>query len=131
MPYSKPQGASIPSTAERKKKLLADGALHRANILIARADISAGVRPGALTKEAIGQFSATAKNLLFDTVRTTMANPAKLSPLLMTGISLLAKKSIRKPLIYAGIAGGAIAGAIYLVNLFRGNDANQNDDSDH
>jgi hypothetical protein len=131
MPYSKPPGAPIPSTAERKKKLLADGALRRANILIARADIRAGAQPGALSKEAIGHFSATAKNLLFDAVRNTVANPSRLSPLLMTGISLLAKKSMRKPLMIAGIAGGAIAGTIYLVNLFKGNDAIQNDDSDH
>jgi hypothetical protein len=132
MPYSKPQGTPIPSTAERKKKLLADGALHRANILIARADIATGAQPGALTKEAISHFSATAKTLLFDTMRNTVAHPSKLSPLLMTGVSLLTKKSIRKPLIYAGVAGGAIAGAIYLVNLFSSkNDTNQNDGADH
>jgi hypothetical protein len=133
MPYSKPPShspASPLSAAERKKKLLADGALHRANILIARADIAAGVQPAALTKDAISHFSATAKALLFDTLRNTAANPAKLSPLLMTGLSLLAKKSIRKPLMYAGVAGGAIAGAIYLAKLFGGNGEKQDNNGD-
>ncbi|HEY4319467.1 MAG TPA: hypothetical protein VGN04_17845 [Herbaspirillum sp.] len=137
MPYSnhQPNPGRAPSAAERKKKLLADGALHRAKILIARADISAGAQPSALTREAVGHFSATAKTLLFDTVRNAATNPAKLSPLLMTGLSLLARKSVRKPLIYVGIAGGAIAGVIYLSGLFRGSEpthdeSNQNDDAD-
>jgi hypothetical protein len=132
MPYSNQPSNPVrsPSAAERKKKLLADGALHRANILVARADISAGVQPSALTKEAIGHFSATAKTLLFDTVRNATTNPAKLSPLLMTALSLLAKKSVRKPLMYLGVAGGAIAGVIYLTKLFRGGDATQDDVGD-
>jgi hypothetical protein len=133
MPYSnQPSNPTRPpSAAERKKKLLADGALHRANILVARADISAGARPGALTREAIGHFSSTAKTLLFDTVRTATSNPAKLSPLLMTGLSLLARKSVRKPLMYIGIAGGAIAGVVYLSRLFRGGTATQDEPNQH
>ncbi|RXZ36439.1 hypothetical protein D9O50_07905 [Oxalobacteraceae bacterium CAVE-383] len=139
MPYSRQPSNPAPvlSAADRKKKLLADGALHRANIMVARADISAGVHPGALAREALGQFSVTAKTLLLDTVRTTAMNPAKLSPLLMTGLSLLARKSMRKPLMYASIAGGAIAGAVYLSRLFRGgasasaqDQSNQNDDAE-
>ena len=123
MPSSNQTPKRIPSVAERKKKLLADGALHRANILIARADISAGAQPGALTREAIGQFSTTAKTLLMETARNAIANPARLSPLLMTGLSLLSKKAIRKPLIYASLAGGAIAGVIYLSKFFRSGNA--------
>lgn len=119
MPSSNQYSKHSPSLAERKKKLLADGALHRANILIARADISAGVQPGALTREAIGHFSGTARSLLIETARGVLSNPARLSPLLMTGVSLLSKKAIRKPLIYAGVAGGAIAGIIYLSKFFR------------
>lgn len=132
MPYSNQHPQRTPSPAERKKKLLADGALHRANILIARADISAGAQPGALTKEAIGHFSTTAKTLLFETARTAVSNPARLTPLLMTGISLLSRKAIRKPLIYAGVAGGAIAGVIYLSKFFRSGNAEsaQSEDPD-
>ena len=53
------------SVAARKKMLLADGALHRASIIVARADIAAGMRPGALAKDALGHLSETAKTLIF------------------------------------------------------------------
>lgn len=121
--------ASELSTAIRKKKLLADGALHRANIIVARADIAAGAQPGALTKDVLLHLTESTKGLLFTFLRSVIANPSKLSPLLLTGISLLSKPFIRKPLMYAGIAGGAVAGAIYLINLFSDKDTNQNDDS--
>jgi hypothetical protein len=120
---------SLPTAAERKKKLLADGALHRAKILIARADIAVGAQPAALTREAVSHFSATAKDLLFTTLRTTAANPARLSPLLMTGLSLLSKRAIRKPLMYVGLAGSLIAGVIYLKNQFSDAAANQHDNA--
>jgi hypothetical protein len=122
--------ASELSAAARKKKLLADGALHRANIIVARADIAAGVQPGALTKEALSHLTGSAKGLLFNSVREFAAHPGKLSPLLLTGFSLLSKSYIRKPLMYVGIAGGAVAGAIYLINLFGNKDNNQNGDYD-
>ena len=108
----------MPSTADRKKKLLADGALHRANILVARADIAAGVQPGALVKDALTHITEVAKTLVGDTLRIGTMNPAKLSPLLLTGFSLLSRTYIRKPLMYVGLAGGAIAGALYLIKLF-------------
>lgn len=130
MPSSDQHPKRPASVAERKKRLLADGALHRANILIARADISAGAQPAALTKDAIAHFSTTAKTLLLETARGALSNPAKLSPLLMTGVSLLSKKAIRKPLIYAGVAGGAIAGVIYLSKFFRSGTAEPAESAD-
>jgi hypothetical protein len=120
--------ASELSAAIRKKKLLADGALHRANIIVARAEIAAGARPGALTKDVLLHLTESSKGLLFNALRGFIANPGKLSPLLLTGISLLSKPFIRKPLMYAGIAGGAVAGAIYLLNLFSNKESDQNDD---
>jgi hypothetical protein len=118
------------SAAARKKKLLADGALHRANLMVARADIAAGVQPGALTKDALSHLTESAKGMLLNSVRDFTAHPGKLSPLLLTGFSLLSKSAIRKPLMYMGIAGGAVAGAIYLINLFRDKDKHQNGDYD-
>ena len=115
------------SVAARKKMLLADGALHRASIIVARADIAASMRPGALAKDALGHLSETAKIVLLETFRNGIKNPRKLSPLLITGLSLLSKTYIRKPLMYAGIAGGAIAGAIYLINQFSGSRTDRND----
>jgi hypothetical protein len=41
----------------------------------------------------------------------------------MTGLSFLSKKWMRKPLLYAGAAGGAIAAAIYLKNKLEDNSA--------
>ena len=120
--------ASELSVAIRKKKLLAEGALHRANIIVARAEIAAGAKPGALTKDVLLHLTESSKGLLFNALRNFVANPGKLSPLLLTGISLLSKPFIRKPLMYAGIAGGAVAGAIYLLNLFSNKEPNQNDD---
>lgn len=130
MPSFNQNPKRIPSVTERKKKLLTDGALHRANILIARTDIYAGVQPGALTKEAIGHFSETAKTLLMETTCSAIKNPARLSSLLMTGLSLLSMKAIRKPLIYAGVAGGVIAGVIYLSKFFRGSNPESMESTD-
>jgi hypothetical protein len=111
------------SAATRKKLLLADGALYRASIIVARADIAAGLQPGVLAKNAIGRLSETAKVALLDSLRSSAFSPRTLSPLLITGFSLLSKTYIRKPLMYAGIAGGAIAGAIYLIDKFSGKEA--------
>jgi hypothetical protein len=111
------------SPAARKKMLLAEGALYRASIIAAQADIAAGLKPSVLAKGAFAYLSGTAKATLLDAFRSGAKNPRALSPLLLTGISLLSKKYIRKPLMYAGIAGAAVAAAIYLIDKFSGGKA--------
>ncbi|MDB5776619.1 MAG: hypothetical protein JWP38_2752 [Herbaspirillum sp.] len=118
------------SIAARKKELLAAGALYRAKIIAARTDIAEGVRPGALAKSALAQLSETAKIALLDTFRGGVVNPRILSPLLMTGLSFLSKAGMRKPLLYVGVAGGAIAAAIYLKNKLGDNSASVDDSAE-
>ena len=121
--------SSLPSlsVSERKKLLVAQGALHRANMLVARADIAIASEPAVMARTILTRMGAAAKasaldNLRIGGVRVGDVNLKggldlrTLSPLLLGVWSLLTKAAVRKPLIYVAVAGGAIAGATYLLN---------------
>lgn len=115
------------TTAERKKLLVAQGALHRANMMVARADIAAATEPSAMARGVLTRVAAALKATALDNLRVGGIRVGDvrvnggldmrtLLPLVTGGLSLLSKTAIRKPLMYVAVAGGAIAGAAYLLN---------------
>jgi len=97
---------------ERKRKLLAEGALFRIGIMQARGTVRANLNAESLAKGAfnriIGAVSSTFSGALSG---KGGSNLQSLSPLLIGGISLLSKRYLRKPLLYGAVisAGGAFA----------------------
>lgn len=113
--------------SERKKLLVAQGALHRANMMVARADIAAASEPSIMARSVLSRLAAALKATALDNLRVggIRVGDVRLNggldmrtllPLLTGGISLLSKTAIRKPLMYVAVAGGAIAGVAYLLN---------------
>lgn len=97
---------------ERKRKLLAEGALFRIGIMQARGTVRANLNAESLAKGAfnriVGAVSSTFSGALSG---KSGSNLQSLSPLLIGGISLLSKRYLRKPLLYGAVisAGGAFA----------------------
>lgn len=115
------------TTSERKKILVAQGALHRANMMLARADIAAATEPSTMARSVLTRIAATLKATALDNLRVggIRVGDVRLNggldlrtllPLITGGLSLLSKTAVRKPLMYIAVAGGAIAGATYLLN---------------
>jgi hypothetical protein len=103
---------------DRKKQLVAEGALHRAELFLAKDAIRSGMRPESLAHGAVQQLAATASAVLrnrgIGSLPVTGVQLQALLPLLMSGLSALAeKKSLRKAVLgvtlLAGIAGIAAA----------------------
>ncbi|RJF97161.1 hypothetical protein D3871_00395 [Noviherbaspirillum saxi] len=101
--------------------MIAEGALHRAELLLAKDTVRTGLRPVSLARSAVQQLTATASTSLRNrgvgSVLGTDSNLHALLPLLMSGLSALAeKKSLRKAMLgatlllgAAGIAAAAMA----------------------
>jgi hypothetical protein len=95
--------------ADRKKQLIAQGALHRAEIVLAQQTTQDSLHPDSLARSALRHLALTAMStfrnrnaggLPFD-VQTVL-------PLVLSGISAFSKS---KPLVKKIVFGAAIAGA--------------------
>ncbi|WP_211470990.1 hypothetical protein [Collimonas humicola] len=102
------------SPAERKQKLLAEGAKFRAEMLHSRDIVRANLNTKSLATVLLGRASGIASSL-FSTSRSLKGSnlPAML-PLLVTGASWLSKRSTRKPLLIGAAVIAAIGGAIFV-----------------
>jgi hypothetical protein len=119
--------ASMLNPALRKKQLVAQGAMYRAEILAATEMTRAGLRPDSLARSALSQvvFSALAafrgKGLDGGAGPTDAGMRLQtVLPLVISGVSALLKlsgRSAAKPLLRAALVAGAAAAvgaAVYL-----------------
>lgn len=103
--------------ADRKKQLIAQGALYRAELLLAKETAHASLQPDSLAKSALHQIVRGALAIFRRQNLTGLAglaggNLPTALPLVITGVSALAKrKHLLKPVLLAG----AIAGVVALV----------------
>jgi hypothetical protein len=97
------------SIEERKKKLIAQGGAFRAQVIDAKQDVHAGLRPDSLLKGTFSHIAATLRNR--HVVQIAGANLSTVLPLLVSGISALSKGSLKKPVMRAVVIAG-VAGAI-------------------
>lgn len=105
---------SAVSLEERKRTLLAEGALFRARIIQARGTVSAGLSAESLAKGMLSRVVGTFSSLLSGAFAGKISNLQTLSPLLFGGISLLSRRSLRKPLLYGLVISASAACAYYL-----------------
>ena len=100
---------SIMTRADRKKQLITQGAIYRAEVILARQATAASLRPDSLGKAALHQVALAAFAILkrrnFSGVPGL--NLQTVLPIVMGGISALSK---RKPLIKTAVRGAAVAG---------------------
>lgn len=104
--------------ADRKKQLIAQGALYRAELLLAKEAAHASLQPDSLAKGAMQQIARTALAIFRRRNLTGLAGLAGLAggnlqmalPLVITGVSALAKrKHLLKPVLLAGAVAGVVA----------------------
>lgn len=92
--------------AERKKQLIAQGALYRAEVLLARQAFHTSLQPETLAQSAFQRVARIALAVAGNRV-VPGATLQTLLPMVMSGLSLLAKK---KGLLKTLLRGGAVAG---------------------
>lgn len=94
--------------ADRKKFLIAQGAIYRAEVMLSKQALDASLQPEALARSALQQIAHGALSVLGKRGSLPGINLQTLLPLAITGISALAK---RKGLLKVLLRGAAVAGA--------------------
>jgi len=100
---------------ERKRRLLAEGALFRIGIMEARSTVRANLNAESLAKGALNRIVGAVSSTFSGAFSAKGGgNLQSLSPLLIGGISLLSKRYLRKPLFYGSVISAGAAFAYYL-----------------
>lgn len=96
---------------DRKRQLIAQGAVYRAEVLLARQATEDSLRPDSLARSALQQAAIIGVSLFRNRNALGAAGIGlpTLLPLLMKGASALAQ---RKPLLKTVLRGLAVAGAV-------------------
>ena len=93
---------------DRKKQLIAQGAVYRAEVLLAKEFAEAGLRPDTLARSVLHQVAAAAiAAFRGGNGGVPGVNLHTLLPIVMGGISALSK---RKSLLKIAVRGAAVAG---------------------
>ncbi|HJV86441.1 MAG TPA: hypothetical protein VJ698_13285 [Noviherbaspirillum sp.] len=98
--------------ADRKKQLIAQGAVHRAEFLFATQVTKESLRPESLARGVMHQVVLTAASMVSRRNLSGLpgVNLQTVLPLVMTGISALSRrKGLRRYVLLAGLAAGAAA----------------------
>jgi hypothetical protein len=103
-------------SADRKKQLIVQGAVYRAEIILAKEMTEASLRPDSLAKSILHQAALTAFSAFKNRGGNGLPglNVQTLLPLVITGVSVLAKrkslaKSVLRGVLLAGVAAGVVA----------------------
>lgn len=100
--------------ADRKKQLIAEGRLYRAELMIAKETVRAGLQPEALARNALTRLAVLAITAFRQRNGALPAglNVPALLPLVISGVSALARK---KPWWKGALIAGAVAGTVALI----------------
>jgi hypothetical protein len=106
--------------ADRKKMLIAQGAVFRAQIMNAKEITHASLRPDSLARSALNHVGLAALAAIKG--RSGPSGPSiagidvrSILPLLLSGISMLSKNSSLKPAMRGALAAGAVGIAAAVV----------------
>jgi hypothetical protein len=108
--------------AERKKQLISQGALYRAQIVVARQFVHDGLEPrtlakGALQQAALAAFSAIGTR---NGIGLSGLNIQTVLPIATGVFSALAKrKSLVKAVLRGAVVAGSVAGLVALISRSR------------
>ena len=105
------QNRSVPSTAQKKKLLIAQGARFRVGLTESTRDTLANLQPDVLAKSALNNLVTSASSAFghkFSLKNLSDANFQTILPIAISAISLIAKRrSLIKPLLIGAITLGA------------------------
>ncbi|WP_041742739.1 hypothetical protein [Collimonas fungivorans] len=102
------------STAERKQKLLQEGAAFRADMLVSRDIVRINLNSKSLATILLGRVTGIASSVFSNRGNAKGSNLPAMLPLLLTGASWLSKRRTRKPLLIGAALLAAIGGAAYV-----------------
>ncbi|AMP02297.1 hypothetical protein CAter282_4534 [Collimonas arenae] len=109
-----PQQDGHLSTAERKQKLLQEGAEFRAAMVSSRDVVRTSLHSRSLLANLFGRITGAASSVFGKPGNIKTANLPALLPLLLSSASWIARRGTRKPLLVGGAALAAIGAAVYL-----------------
>jgi len=102
------------SLAERKLRLLQEGAAFRAQMVSCRDVVRSSMNRESLIKNMFGRVAGIAYSMVAkQPAAFNVSRLRSLAPLLVTGVSLLSKRPIRKSLIIGSVLIAAIGAATY------------------
>lgn len=104
---------------DRKKQLIAEGAVYRAEVLLAKQAAEDSLRPDTLARSMLHQVTAAAISAFRggSVAGLPGVNLQTLLPIVMGGISALSKrKSLVKTLVRGAAVAGTAAGVVALVS---------------
>ncbi|WP_211453873.1 hypothetical protein [Collimonas antrihumi] len=102
------------STAERKQKLLQEGAAFRADMLASRDIVRAHLHSKSLASIVLGRITGIASSAFNNPINLKTGNLRTILPLLLTGASWLSRRGARKPLLIGAAVIAAIGGAMFI-----------------
>jgi hypothetical protein len=114
--------------SDRKKQLIAQGALYRAEILVARENVEESLRPDSLARGMLNHAASTAVALFSNkTGAPAGRNLQSILPLVMSGISVVSKKTGLKPMLRGVLVAALTAGAAAFFARKEGTPAEEQD----
>ena len=104
--------------ADRKRQLIAQGAIYRVELLLSRQVIQHSLQPQSLARRVLQNIPKVAFAAFRNrTLGASGINLQTMLPLLMSGVSVLAKSGIRtKPLLRRAAIAAAVFGMIALIS---------------
>jgi hypothetical protein len=106
-------------SADRKKQLIVQGAVYRAEIILAKEMTEASLRPDSIAKSILHQAALAAFSAFKNRGGNGLPglNVQTLLPLVITGISALAKrKSLAKPVLRGVLLASVVAGVVAFIS---------------
>lgn len=101
------------STAARKEKLIADGALYRVELVRAKVHVTHSLRPDALWNGVLTQVLGLATGRVQQLFAPGGLRIQTVMPYVLAGFSLIARKKMIKPAL--GIGAVAVLALVWLV----------------
>lgn len=102
------------SRAERKRYLLEEGAIFRAEIIACRGVVRSRMSSGSISKNLFGRIAGMAYSMASKQSNLFSASRLQsLAPLLVTGVTLLSKRYVRKSLIVGSVVVAGLGAAAY------------------
>lgn len=119
------------NTADRKKQLIAQGRVYRAEVVVSTEEVSSGLRPDSLAAAALNQVALIALAALRKRSGAAGINLAALLPLAASGVSALSKKKAGfKPVLRGVLVAGAVAAMVALLTKKNKQQPEQGRDAD-
>lgn len=117
------------NAAERKKHLIAQGAIYRAEVMLSKQALQASLQPDALARGALQQLTLGVMSVLGKRGGIPRLDLQTVLPIAITALGALSKsKGMLKTLLRGVIVAGATAGAVALLSRRKrqGRDAGDN-----